>query len=224
MTEHPITLPAWGIRALDHGKSQFRVPLLPQPPEECSIHYMLGQESWKPKEKRTPLRHNWEAWSGPLYKNRPGNYLCGIHSVPLPWQVGDRLWVQEAWFINHHDYYYDQIIPKTKPDIEDYQIVYWATEDDPEILYEGEPWSADTMPRWAARHVLTVTGLRVERVGDISEADAIAEGFGPYANSQTIDCDTKSPKQVYRRAWQADHPDHPWPDSWLLVTEFEQWQ
>ena len=42
-------------------------------------------------------------------------------------------------------------------------------------------WRSSTcMPRWACRLVLPLVSVRVERVQDISEADAWAEGYGEH--------------------------------------------
>jgi hypothetical protein len=88
---------------------------------------------------------------------------------------GDRLWVRERWGINH--YHYASPIPKVRPaNLSDEHLVYYATEDDPEIVHEM-PWRPSIhMPRWASRILLEIIDVRVERLNEISEADAKAEG------------------------------------------------
>ncbi len=80
---------------------------------------------------------------------------------------GDRLYVREAWAAPHA---YDHLPPRLIP--QDARIHYAATEDRGGLLWRP----SIHMPRWASRITLEVTGVRVERLQEISEADAKAEG------------------------------------------------
>jgi hypothetical protein len=73
-------------------------------------------------------------------------------------QPGDRLWVRETWG------------PCAGG------VVYRASED-PTACPDGGKWKPSIfMPRWASRLTLEVTEVRVERLQEISEEDAKAEG------------------------------------------------
>ena len=87
----------------------------------------------------------------------------------LPCAPGDRLWVREAWRAWAE---FDKLPPRSIPPGADVQ--YLA--DDPLSPWVSRYRHARFMPRWASRLTLTVTDVRVERLRDISEADAIAEG------------------------------------------------
>ena len=82
---------------------------------------------------------------------------------------GDLLWVRETWAY------------ETDFGTHTGKTVYRADGDMREAE-GGKPtdkWRPSIhMPRWASRITLLVTGTRVERLQDISEADAIAEGCG----------------------------------------------
>lgn len=97
------------------------------------------------------------------------------------WKVGETIWVRETFSAcKKHVCGFDANGPgegwiwdKEKP------VIYRATcnyPKDPET-YGGYGWKPSIhMPRWAARIFLKITGLRDERVQDISESDAKAEG------------------------------------------------
>ena len=71
-------------------------------------------------------------------------------------EVGDRLWVREAWNRIGDEY------------------VYRATDED---VYPETRWKPSIhMPRVACRILLEITDVRAERLQDISEEDAVAEG------------------------------------------------
>ena len=80
---------------------------------------------------------------------------------------GDRLYVRETWAAPHA---YDHLPPRLIP--QDARIHYAATEDRGGLLWRP----SIHMPRWASRILLEITEVRVERLQEISEADAKAEG------------------------------------------------
>lgn len=83
------------------------------------------------------------------------------------------------------------------------------------------------MPRWASRITLRVTGVRVERVQDISTDDAFWEGVEDCHEDGHDDCfyGTAGPRCSFRRLW--DHINGPrrygWDaNPWVWVVEFER--
>lgn len=88
-------------------------------------------------------------------------------------EPGDRLWVKETWARRLDEDH------KKVADMTDHWAWYWA---DPQTANTGCAGSAGKrrpsifMPRWASRITLEVTGVRVERLHEISEDDALDEG------------------------------------------------
>ena len=110
------------------------------------------------------------------YVANPENNLCPYGNS------GDRLWVRETWYCDHFEV---QKGPYLRPDDmhdldqsrEDGELVYAA---DGLAPYEQEQptWKPSIhMPRWASRILLEITDVRVERLQDISEKQARAEGI-----------------------------------------------
>jgi len=108
----------------------------------------------------------------------PKNWRDGVHCcdgytlLETPWQrvkPGDRLWVRENFSYDRLDVDKDGILPPW----------YWA-DGNPEDGDWTKPKPSIHMPRWASRLTLTVTATKIERLHDISEADAKAEGCGLY--------------------------------------------
>lgn len=150
MAERPILFSAPMVRAILNGsKTQTR--------------RVVKLKPWHQIEERD---------DGTLWPWMYDSDRDGDHWLPCPYgQPGDKLWVREAhwWFRDERD-------PETG---------YYP----PALTIEDVKYRADGnaarrawrpsihMPRWASRITLEVTGVRVERLQDISEADAVAEGI-----------------------------------------------
>ena len=151
MADKPIIFSAPMVRALmDWRKTQTRRVLKPQPK-------VLKNGIWyRPYPVLRPLQ--WEYLHG--------DRIAGF--ADTRYAPGDRLWVREAFSYETLDVDRSGFMPPW----------YWA---------DGNPMSGDFtrpkspihMPRWASRLTLTVTDVRVQRLHDISEEDAIAEGVEP---------------------------------------------
>lgn len=104
--------------------------------------------------------------------SRPaGKHFVTHHFSPL-YAVGDHLYVREAW---HAARSLDNTPPRDIP--RNASIEHAATARSyAEIGLKGKLRRAMFMPRWASRITLVVTDVRVQRLQEISEEDAIAEG------------------------------------------------
>jgi hypothetical protein len=97
-------------------------------------------------------------------------------AVPLLGDIADRLWVRERFGFNHWEYEREPIAKVPASQFQDGLLSFECTEDDSEIRNHLRYRPTKHMPRWASRITLIVTDVRVQRLQDISEADAIAEG------------------------------------------------
>lgn len=91
-----------------------------------------------------------------------------LHSFPRI-KVGDRLWVRETWTAKM---VHGWTIADARSGRYQTQLVYRADGAD---SIDGW-WPAIRMPREFSRITLTVTDVRVQRLHEISEVDALAEG------------------------------------------------
>lgn len=87
------------------------------------------------------------------------------------------------------------------------------------------------MPRWASRITLEITGVRVERLQNISEVDAKAEGVDPIMAWRTgepverfgLPRMTPVPVMRYARLWESINGPGSWAaNPWVWVVEFKR--
>lgn len=187
MPDHPIIFSGPMVRALlDGRKSQTRRVM----PDRPLISTFNGR---------------------PVAQGKDGIY----RSPPTRYAVGDRLWVREAW--QHARQRYCRCPQGSEPaPCDAWSSGTGCASNRGDVIYRADAesvirWrSSIHMPRWASRLTLLVTDVRVQRLQEISEEDATAEGVyrgkasGRYADSYA----TMAVAGIWfpsARAWYADY-------------------
>ncbi|TCK39684.1 hypothetical protein B0G84_5024 [Paraburkholderia sp. BL8N3] len=210
MKERPILFSGPMVRALlDGSKTQTRRVLKNQPPEDVSpitvAHYEPTVINWRGEEE-------------------PGSVIFGAYSADGEWgskcpygEPGDRLWVRETFA----HMYRGNAAPEMRRDDD---VVYCADGFTPDEYVYGSWKPSIHMPRWASRITLEVTRVRVERLQDISDADAEAEGIDFLRRVPDAD-ETLAPRQLFMCLWDSINESRGlgWnANPWVWVVEFKK--
>lgn len=170
-----------------------------------------------------------------------GKDLQTPHFMP-PIAVGDRLWVRESLSVDYEEGdSYDPMggVRESACGVSygfarGPSVPYHVYAADREYL-EYPDGTAEPpmrgipsihMPKWASRITLTVTDVKVERLHDISEADAIAEGASQYSSSTKLSRPFNPDwKGIYREGyaelWNEINGAGAWEDDpWIIAYTF----
>jgi len=164
MRERPILFSGPMVRAILSGaKTQTRRVVKPQPPMGCE-YIINGAYS----HALCRSIENPDLWVPPTARSTD-------HRLPCPCgQPGDRLYVKERHeFVNTNEHGVLQCLYKADDALRDMFDAPYVPK-----MFRGRP--PICMPRWASRITLEITEIRVERLNEIGEGDAKAEGIVPH--------------------------------------------
>ncbi|NHB94668.1 hypothetical protein [Photorhabdus cinerea] len=187
--------------------------------------------SGRKTQTRRIFKHFWATLSWHEVKERVLKLQC-----PLG-KVGDRLWVRETWA--HYQTINYRVCANgcSFSEISDGLAAYRAdgfesisemkdhirlmSECDFECVeFRNEKWIPSIhMPRWASRITLEITDIRVERLNEISEEDAKAEGVtaGICPGHENI-----MHRVAFRELWESIYGADSFNDNWVWVIEFKR--
>ena len=211
MKERPILFSASMIRALLNGtKTQTRRVVKPQFAADALPVEMPAIDP---------------AW-GWVIPGHSGVWWCDAAANPddlrrCPYgQPGDRLWVRESW---RAPLAYELTPPR---DIQPGTPIAFQADGAGTLphINVGKLRPGMFMPRWASRILLEITDVRVERLQDINEADAVAEGSFTWAGEQDTPVrDLIEARLVYRQLWEQINGTGSWDAiPWVWAVSFRR--
>jgi hypothetical protein len=212
MKERPILFSAPMVRAiLDGSKTQTRRIVKPQPvsvklpprtaPEEWGDERIFWHRRGEDAARRQDAGHH-------QFYSAPSTQAKFVEDVCPYGEPGDRLWVRETWRDgNGHPHH---------------ETFYRATTIAPDPNWTWRP--SIFMPRVRSRIALAVESIRVERLHDISEEDARAEGVAidmPQPGGVLLRA--MSHRHAFERLWcQINGPESWAANPWVWVVGFKR--
>ncbi|WP_442962612.1 hypothetical protein [Pseudomonas nitroreducens] len=219
MKERPILFSGPMVRAILEGrKSVTRRVVKPQ--------YSSGNWSVRAAEAPRGAGHSHDWWLPDATRPYSALPVCPFGLS------GDRLWVREAWAA---DAQVDSIAPRELSQGEPirYSADGGVRQTGCAMVSQGKGRPSIHMPRWASRILLEITAVRVERLQDITEEQAEAEGVQRPENITDIDVwdgaerelfnAMNQPRARFRRLWGDINGSHSWDaNPWVWVVEFKR--
>lgn len=218
MTERPILFSAEMVRAILAGrKTQTRRKMKVQPWPDSTVE--VG-----PYHPHIVDRHG-ESHPGPATFGAVWSHQDIVNGadagLPCPYgALGDLLWVREGFAVQP-ELWADNRGPQPLHYTAD-QVIGFAGKPDTRQIEDYRSKPSIHMPRWASRITLRITDVRAERLQDIREDDARAEGCDPVIHEDgAIDCGTR--KTTFARLWNRINGAGAWEaNPWVWVLSFER--
>jgi hypothetical protein len=150
-----------------------------------------------------------------------GGSLADMGGIACPYGApGDRLWVRETW-----------ALAKGTPKKQRANAVQYRATGDIGPYLRWRP--SIHMPRWASRITLEVTDVRVERLNDISEEDAISEGIEELdgaldevrlcQRAAAMHTPPEDSRVWFAELWESIHGEGSWAaNPWVWVISFRR--
>lgn len=175
--ERPILFSAPMIRALLDGR-------------KTQTRRVVRWKYWDNSTPQTPIEQvdQFADIVEGLAENLSGSPVPFCDSKCPYGKPGDRLWVRETF-----------AMPEDVGEGPDGDMYYRATDPGWDDNETGLRWRPSIhMPRWASRITLEVTGVRVQRLQDMTETDAIDEGAMTLPNRPTYEAECAAERAAGR--------------------------
>jgi hypothetical protein len=213
MKERPILFSGPMVRAILDGRKTMTRRMVAWPVKRwmfCDDYNGSEIDQWRLQAD------GWQGWG---YVTAHNGVLAPCHPpIICPYgKPGDRLWVREKF----------TVCPSVN---DDFDIIYDADDaltnwrdNAHKMAYpiRDKTYPSIHMPRWASRLTLEVVAVRVERVQEVTEADAWAEGV----DREDQGCEFPTGRDGFQGLWDSINSarGYEWASNpWVWVVEFRK--